>query len=317
MATQYILEQIRIEGALQDLIAKSTGDYVTVSYNSVTQSLTNALASILTGINGKADSDTVTTLSDNLATLIGSDSSKSTRTIAGEVLAAAGKLTRTIVASVDAIDAAADHADEYIYMVPKAEAKTGDKYDEYMVIDGAVEKVGDWNVDLSNYLQKLSTFTADDIIVVNTDGSLKDSGTKLDQLATRVTGATNGHLAALDADGNLTDSGKAATDFVEKESGKGLSTNDYSATEKQKVADAYDAKHTHSNKDLLDTYTQTETDLADAVTKKHEHSNKTELDKIESGDKAKWDAIRGVRTGTSVPDDMQDGEIFVRIVTTE
>ena len=48
--------------------------------------------------------------------------------------------------------------------------------------------------------------------------------------------------------------------------------------------------HTHANKALLDTYTQTETDLADAVTKKHEHTNITELNKIVDGDKAKWDA---------------------------
>ena len=40
------------------------------------------------------------------------------------------------------------------------------------------------------------------------------------------------------------------------------------------------AKHTHSNKSLLDTYTQTETDLADAVSKKHSHANKSTLDKL-------------------------------------
>ena len=50
-----------------------------------------------------------------------------------------------------------------------------------------------------------------------------------------------------------------------------------------------ESNHTHANKALLDTYTQTETDLADAVAKKHEHDNKDELDLIESGDKAKWD----------------------------
>ena len=35
-------------------------------------------------------------------------------------------------------------------MVPKT-AGDGDHYDEYMVIDGAVEKMGDWKVDLSEY----------------------------------------------------------------------------------------------------------------------------------------------------------------------
>lgn len=47
--------------------------------------------------------------------------------------------------------------------------------------------------------------------------------------------------------------------------------------------------HEHANKELLDTYTQTEADLADAVAKKHEHANAAELAKIVDGDKAKWD----------------------------
>lgn len=65
--------------------------------------------------------------------------------------------------------------------------------------------------------------------------------------------------------------------------------------------------HTHSNKALLDTYTQTEADLADAVSKKHSHSNKAELDLIASGDKAKWDneigsksRLDAILNGTSV-----------------
>lgn len=51
------------------------------------------------------------------------------------------------------------------------------------------------------------------------------------------------------------------------------------------------ANHTHDNKALLDTYTQTEADLADAVAKKHSHANADELAKIADGDKAKWDAV--------------------------
>ena len=50
------------------------------------------------------------------------------------------------------------------------------------------------------------------------------------------------------------------------------------------------ASHTHDNKDLLDTYTQTEADLADAVTKKHDHANKAILDTITDGKIAAWDA---------------------------
>ena len=53
------------------------------------------------------------------------------------------------------------------------------------------------------------------------------------------------------------------------------------------------SSHSHSNKDLLDTYTQTESDLADAVTKRHTHANKTVLDGITDMKVAAWDAAEG------------------------
>lgn len=59
--------------------------------------------------------------------------------------------------------------------------------------------------------------------------------------------------------------------------------------------------HTHANKALLDTYTQTEADLADAVAKKHEHANAAELAKFVDGDKAKLDtAVQSVTAGTGL-----------------
>lgn len=48
--------------------------------------------------------------------------------------------------------------------------------------------------------------------------------------------------------------------------------------------------HTHANKELLDSYTQTEADLANAVAKVHEHSNKDVLDGITSSDVANWNS---------------------------
>jgi len=48
--------------------------------------------------------------------------------------------------------------------------------------------------------------------------------------------------------------------------------------------------HTHSNKDLLDTYSQTESDLADAVSKKHNHANSAALETITSAKIESWDS---------------------------
>lgn len=70
----------------------------------------------------------------------------------------------------------------------------------------------------------------------------------------------------------------ALNNKVSKETGKGLSTNDFTDADKEKLDDAVNNYHTHSNKALLDTYKQTENNLADAVSKKHDHSNKTILD---------------------------------------
>lgn len=47
--------------------------------------------------------------------------------------------------------------------------------------------------------------------------------------------------------------------------------------------------HTHANKELLDSYTQTDADLANAVAKVHEHGNKTVLDGITSDKVNSWD----------------------------
>lgn len=82
------------------------------------------------------------------------DSGFQTQAQVQAAVAAGEHLTRKKEDSVADIDPAAAGADHFIYMVPKANAGDGDKYDEYMVIDGAVEKVGDWAVDLSGYVQK-------------------------------------------------------------------------------------------------------------------------------------------------------------------
>ena len=83
---------------------------------------------------------------------LNNDSKFQTDTDVAAAVAAADHLKRKKVESVDAIDLTADDAAQYIYMVPKTGGKNGDKYDEYMVLDGALEPVGDWKVDLSGYV---------------------------------------------------------------------------------------------------------------------------------------------------------------------
>lgn len=70
--------------------------------------------------------------------------------IASEI-AKVDHLKRTIVDSIDDIDLTAEDADQYIYMVPTGLQADDDKYDEYIVINGVIEKVGSWEVNLEPY----------------------------------------------------------------------------------------------------------------------------------------------------------------------
>ena len=73
-------------------------------------------------------------------------------------IAAADHLKRKIVESVDQIDKNADDAMQYIYMVPTGLEEDQNKFYEYMVLELAgqrvIEKVGSWEVDLSDYVKK-------------------------------------------------------------------------------------------------------------------------------------------------------------------
>ena len=87
--------------------------------------------------------------------------------------------------------------------------------------------------------------------------------------------------------------GVVATELIEAIAGEAKVRGEADSAMSGRI-DALEAisgeSHTHDNKALLDTYTQTEADLADAVTKKHEHANKDVLDGVSADKVAAWDA---------------------------
>lgn len=90
--------------------------------------------------------------------------------------------------------------------------------------------------------------------------------------------------------------GETSVDSQIKEAIEALKIGDYAKAADLTAAiariSALEGKaHTHSNKALLDTYTQTEANLADAVSKKHNHSNKDVLDGITSTKVSAWDKV--------------------------
>lgn len=116
-------------------------------------------------------------------------------TIAAAV-AAADHLKRKVVTGVDAIDLTADDADQYLYMVPKTGSDADDVYDEYMVLNGVVEHVGNTKVDLSGYVQKetgkgLSTNDFDNDAKTKLDGIEIATDAEIDAMLTEVFGAAS------------------------------------------------------------------------------------------------------------------------------
>lgn len=83
---------------------------------------------------------------------------------------------------------------------------------------------------------------------------------------------------------------------VSKEAGKGLSSNDFTDEYKDKIDENAGSSHTHDNKELLNSYSQTEEDLKSAVDNNHTHTNKDVLDGISSDDIAIWN---GMTTATT------------------
>lgn len=75
----------------------------------------------------------------------GAASTYATTTYVGQQIAAAGHITRQIVDTLPAASAAKENV---IYMVKKSSGTSGNLYDEYMLINGAMEKIGDTETKL-------------------------------------------------------------------------------------------------------------------------------------------------------------------------
>ena len=177
-------------------------------------------------------------------------------------IAGAAHLKRVIVDSIDDIDKNAKDADQYIYMVLVSPEDTADKYDEYMVIvltdeSGEevrfVEKVGSWEVDLSNYVT--NDYLAQEMAkkvnakegysLVPDEYITKLEGIEAGAQKNLINAVENAHFE-VDENGLLTFKGVDVSKIsglttllngkVDKEEGKGLSSNDFTDDHKNAIA---------------------------------------------------------------------------------
>ena len=126
-------------------------------------------------------------------------------------------------------------------------------------------------------------------------------------------------LEGLVGDGNVSERIAAAVKTLED--GKVKTNADAISAAVGRIDTLEGDSHTHENKALLDTYTQTEEALADAVAKKHAHANATVLDGISAEKVTAWDAavqtvvggtgLKANKTGTEVTVDFDDTVVWV------
>lgn len=218
----------------------------------------------------------MTTAEGKIDTMVGSDTGKSIRTIANEELAAQ-LIGENAQESLDTLGEIA----AWIQNHP------GDASAMNAAITALQNKVdtGDKNV---------SVYVSEAIAALKIGDYAKAAD--LTALAGRVEAleTTAGNLKAM-----------AFKDIVAE--------SDLDAALAEKVNASAQANHSHANKELLDSYTQTEANLADAVAKKHEHINMSVLNGISAANVSSWNNKAKVYAADAVVD-LGEGEIYVQLV---
>lgn len=151
-------------------------------------------------------------------------------------VAKADHLKRAIV---DVLPDIADADANTIYMVPSGSTKGEEAYKEYMVINGAWEKIGDSTVDLSDYYTKGQTESkiSDGVSEAKTYADTKASEAQAAAEATASADATSKADKALSSAKSYADTQDATTLQSAKDYADGLAGN-YATAAQGKLADS-------------------------------------------------------------------------------
>lgn len=121
--------------------------------------ITTALDTYIDGVNDKVDDLSIPTKTSELT----NDANFQTDTDVANAIANADKLTRRKIDSLSDIDISADDAEDFIYMLGVTDTDGNTYYQQYMVINGAVEAMGTTKVDLEGYLTEDDVATDDEV----------------------------------------------------------------------------------------------------------------------------------------------------------
>ena len=287
---KYLIEQMLIEKQFEEVLAKSRGEFVTVTYNGQQMTLTEALSKILTSVNAAQTSEQVqAAVKAQFDKIVGGasdayDTLLEIETLMKEHDGAYEALLAAVNKKVDASDLGtlakkSNVAEDDLDTALKAKIHT---HSNQTVLDGITSgKVSAWDakLDESDIADLKST-----VEELEEDSHTHSNKEVLD-------GITSGKVSAWDAK---------------------LDESDI-ADLKSTIEELEEDSHTHSNNEVLDGITSGKVSAWDAKAEKTEASESA-AGLMSADDKKRLNGLRGVRYGTEPPKDMKDGELFVRVI---
>ena len=319
----------------------SAKSYTDTLANGAVKTNTDAIAAIKDGTTIDSFSDVEATLEAN-ATAASEAAAKAladAKTYADgkdAAIAAAKKAGDDAQADVDALETKVGTVPEDKTIVEMiADAQTAATYDDTQVKADIAANKSDISAIKADYLkaadktalQEQITDNAEAIATLNGagEGSVdKKIDDAFNDFATKVTddGVVNSYKELIDyvaahgpeaatMAGNI----KANADAIDAVEADVTALDGRLSTAEGEIDALQADSHTHDNKALLDTYTQTEANLADAVAKKHSHANAGTLDGITPEKVSNWDdAKTGVDALEAKVGTVEEGKTVVEMI---
>lgn len=264
---------------VQDLKAKvatNTEDIATIKGDYLKKADKTELQGNIDAVSGKVD------------TLVGEDANKSVRKIANEELAAQ-LIPEGAKESLDTLQEIA----AWIQKHPDDASAMNTAITKLQELVGTLPTEGVTATDIVGYIQEV--VAAEKTARETADNGLDTRVKAVEAKFGEGDGSVADMIKAAKEEAITTASADATAKANAAQSAAESTAKTYTDTEVGKDRTRLDAleksAHTHANKELLDTYTQTEEDLANAVAKAHEHKNAAVLEGISAEKVAAWDKV--------------------------
>ena len=153
------------KAAWADKYTKTEIDGKIDTINGVTDGLQTQIANVNSSLEGHTGNADIHVTAEDKANWADKYTKTETDSAIAAAIANADHLKRAIVETLPT----SDIDENTIYMIKKGSSETGDNYEEYMLIEGALVKIGDTTVDLTDYLTK--TGDASDTTVTFTEAA--------------------------------------------------------------------------------------------------------------------------------------------------